>query len=270
MADPDTLSGTGAWTRARLHLADALWGEGFVLPGGAEELRRVAAPLGLTAASQLLLLGAGGGGPALHLAGDHGVWVRAYEHDPYLEAMTARRLQRAGASLAKRATVALWDPANPDFPRRAADCALTLDVLRDGRTEAVLAAVTRALRPGGRVALLELVAPEPLDPADPAVAAWQRLERLDVLPPDPPAVERVLERLGFAVRATEDASARHMRAAVRGWRRLLRDLRAERPDAARAALLLTEAERWLCRVRLMRAGRIRMMRWVAAERRDAT
>jgi hypothetical protein len=39
------------WPRARIAVAEALWGEGFLLPGGGEEVVRLAKPLGLSAAS---------------------------------------------------------------------------------------------------------------------------------------------------------------------------------------------------------------------------
>lgn len=255
----------GPWAPPRLRLVDALWGEGFLLPGGADEVLRLAVPLGLSAASSLLLLGVGSGGPTLRLAGDLGVWVRGYESDPALAAVAARRIQRAGVALAKRATVERWDPERPGFKRRAFHHALTMEALRTARPEDIIAALAQAVRPGGQIALLETVAPTPLDAADPAVAAWMRRDPGPWPLPDPACVERALTRLGFEVRVAEDISIRHMRQAVGGWRRLLRQFGA-RPDAAEAAALVAEAELWLRRIRLMRAGRIRMMRWLAMGR----
>lgn len=268
-ADPPSPAASappGAWTLPRLRLVEALWGEGFLLPGGAEEVLRLAVPLGLSAASSVLLLGVGSGGPSVRLAGDLGVWVRGHEADPFLAEMAARRIQRAGVALAKRATVAPWDPGRPAFDRRAFHHALAVQALRVARPEDALAAMAQAVRPGGQIALLETVAPAPLDPADPAVAAWQRTEPGDAPLPDPARIGTTLERLGFQVRVAEDISQRHMRQAVRGWRLLLRSLATDRPDAAQAALLVAEADRWLRRIRLMRTGRIRMMRWLALER----
>ena len=62
------------WPRARIAVAEALWGEGFLLPGGGEEVVRLAKPLGLSAASSLLLVGAGTGGPPRHITAELGVW----------------------------------------------------------------------------------------------------------------------------------------------------------------------------------------------------
>src|SRR5260221_11517253 len=57
-----------AWTPDRLVITDALWGEGYQFPGGEIETLRLAKPLGLSAASSLLLLGAGARGPARSVA----------------------------------------------------------------------------------------------------------------------------------------------------------------------------------------------------------
>ena len=51
--------GTPNWPPERLAVADALWGGGYQVPGGEIEFLRLAKPLGLSAASTLLLVGAG-------------------------------------------------------------------------------------------------------------------------------------------------------------------------------------------------------------------
>jgi hypothetical protein len=256
------------WSALRLQVVETLWGQGFVLPGGAEEVLRLAAPLGLSAASSLLIVGVGSGGALLRLAGDLGVWVRGFEAEPFLAETASRRVQRAGAALAKRATVERWTRAAPDFPRHAFHHALALDALRTARPQDVLAAVAMALRAGGQIALLQTVAGTPFDPRDPAAAAWRRLDGLPL--PDGDVIGRALTRLGFEVRVAEDVSARHVRHAVAGWHAMLRGLHGVRPDPVTAAAMVTEAERWLRRIQMMRAGHVRMMRWLALDRRGET
>lgn len=253
----------GLWSEARLALAAELWGEGYITPGGSAELVRLAVPLGLSAASSMLLLGAEAGGPAHTLASELGVWVAAHEADPQLVARAAQHIQRAGSALAKRATVAGWNPEAPAFRGKYFHHAMALDAVRHHVAEPVLSGIAAALKAHGQLVLVETVAPAPLDGADPAVAAWCRLEgRAPVLPAEE-AVTRMLGRLGFEVRVVEDMSARHMKLAVLGWKRLLRTLAAERPGPARAAAVVGEAELWMRRIRLMHDGRIRQLRWHA-------
>jgi hypothetical protein len=233
------------WTPARLAQAEALWGEGFIGPGGADEVKRLTASFGLSAASSLLIVGAGAGGPARTMAADLGVWVTAYESDPDLAEVAARRLQRAGAALAKRASVAPWDPAAPGFGVAAFHHALACDVLCGARRDAVLGAIVRAVKPGGQVMVVQSV--------DPACGEMAEIARM-------------FELLGCELRVTEDETARHGRQALQGWKRMVRELRGTRPAPAQAAALVAEAEYWLLRLRRIRQGQLKLMRWGAIVR----
>ena len=265
-APPAPLSTPAApplWQPARLAIEEELWGTGFLNPGGGPEVLRLVAPIGLSAASSLLLLGTGPGGPAQFLATELGVWVNGHEADPDLATLAARRIQRAGAAMAKRAAVTGWNRHDPAFTPRASHHALALDAIRDAAVPPVLAAIAASLKPYGQVVLLETVAQEPLDPTDPAVAAWCRLEGRVPILPQPDAISRGLTRLGFDVRVSEDMSTRHMRLAVLGWRHLVRQMARDRPAHDRAAAVVAQAELWTRRIRLMHAGRIRLMRFHA-------
>jgi len=80
------------------------------------------------------------------------------------------------------------------------------------------------------------------------------------------AVTRMLARVGLDVRVTEDISQRHVEQAILGWRLMTRDLLDHKPNRQEAAELVREAELWLLRRRLIRDGRLRMMRWHAISR----
>lgn len=248
------------WSQTRIEVTESLWGEGCIWPGGADEVLRLAIPLGLSDASSLLLLG-GGSGAALRLAGDLGVWVTICESDPLLSAVAGRRVQRAGVALAKRATVKPWNPEAPAFRRHGYSHAVAVEAMAGPAPEDALAALAGAIRPGGQIALMETVATMPLDRAAPAVAAWCRLEQRE-----PPRVGTAwltgpLERAGFEVRVAEDITARQVRLAVGGWKRLVREMRKDRPPPRMAAAMVAEAELWLRRVHLLRTGQLCVMRW---------
>ncbi len=256
------------WTPARIAIADELWGDGNVLPGGEDEVLRLAVPLNLSAASSVLLLGAAAGGPARAVAGGLGAWVSGHEADPALAEVAAWRLPRAGKVVAKRATVVPWDPRAPVFRRRAFNHALALEALRGapGRPVPVpelLLALAGALRPGGQFVMVDVVATARLNPEDPMVMSWAEVEGRTPNLLTEAALTAALAELGFDVRVTEDISARHMRLAVQGWKRLVRDLSVARPDRLRAAAVVAEAEAWMRRLRLMHVGQIRLVRWHA-------
>jgi phosphoethanolamine N-methyltransferase len=259
------------WTPARIAIADELWGDGFLFPGGDEEVLRLTVPLGMSEASTLLLLGAAAGGAARAVVAGLGAWISGHEADPALVAVAAWRLPRAGKLVAKRASVVPWNPQAPVFRRRGFDHALALEALRGapGRPVPVadlLLALAGALRPGGHLVLVDVVATGRLDPADPLVRSWAEVEGRAPNLPTEAALTAALTELHFDVRVTEDISARHMRLAVQGWKRLVRDLSAAHPDRSRAAAVVAEAEVWMRRLKLMHAGQVRLVRWDAIGR----
>jgi SAM-dependent methyltransferase len=250
-----------AWSAIRVGVAEDLWGEGFVTPGGAEDVLRLAAPLGLSQTSSVLLLGAGLGGAAQVLAEEFDAWVNGYEADPTLAALAATRLKRLGGEVARRASVSEWGPATPPFKPRGFHHAIALDVIQGGPSKALLQDVARALKAGGQIVLVQLVSDRKLDPDDPALVAWARLERRAPVVPTEAEITRILARLKFDVRVVEDISARHANLALQGWATLVRALEGPKPPPMQAACIVGEAERWMRRLRLMQAGQLRLVRW---------
>ena len=250
------------WSQERLEVTDGLWGDGYLIPGGEIELLRLAKPLGLSAAASLLLLGSGAGGAACSLVTALGVWVNGFEADPDLVEAATQHV--AHANMTKRARIDLWNPADPRFARHYYHHALVLEPLLGNPPESVLAAISAALKPGGQLMMMELVADAPLSSADALVAQWARLERRDpkALPTEI-AITRVLGRLGYDVRIVEDVSQRFMHQGIMGWRRMVRDLQEGKPGRRKARLVVNEAEIWLIKLRLFREGRLRLVRWHA-------
>lgn len=258
----------GRWTRARMAVADSLWGEGFVVPGGAEEALRWARPLGLKGESSLLLLGAGGGGVVPPMVHTFKSWVSAYEADPALLAAATQRIAKAGRAISKHTAVELWDPQAPAFRKRSFNHVLAVEALRGapGRPVPVadlLVALAGAVHSGGHLVLIDVVGANHLDPDDPGVAAWARTEWRVPQVPTIAAMREALTRLKFDVRVAEDITERHIHQVMTGWMALLQTLQAQRPGHERAAAVVAEAELWLRRVRLMQAGQIRLMRFHA-------
>jgi cyclopropane fatty-acyl-phospholipid synthase-like methyltransferase len=253
------------WSAGRIETVGLLWGEGYQFPGGETETLRLAKPLGLSAASTLLLLGAGAGGAARTIASNLGAWVSGFEADANLVAAANEMISKT--KLGRRAVVERWDPADPDFAAHYYHHGLALEALRGNRPELVLSAVANALKPGGQFTMVEMVADTPLSTTDPEVETWGRMENLrpELLPTEV-NVTRVLGRLGFDVRIAEDISSRHLQQAMMGWRRLVREMEVERPPMWQTAMLVSEAELWLLRLKLIRAKKLRLVRWHAIGR----
>jgi SAM-dependent methyltransferase len=249
------------WPSARLVLTNQLWGNGFIFPGGELETLRLTRPLGLSAAASLLIVGVGNGGPASAVARNLGAWVTGMDIDPAL--VSAAQVLIKKAQLVKKVSIKAWDPDNPVFDSKTHHHCLALEPFHGARPEPILDGLARTLKAGGQMVITELAAEVPLDRADPTVRRWAELEHRD--PADvlaPVAVTRMLGRVGLDVRVAEDMSENHLEHAMLGWRVMLRELDAK-PSRQEAVELVREAELWLLRRRLIRDGRLRMMRWHA-------
>jgi SAM-dependent methyltransferase len=262
--DVEPVAGT-AWPPARLALVHQLWGVGYIFPGGEIETLRLARPLGASEATSLLIVGAGSGGPAVSVGRNMGTWVTGMENDPSLLAAATELVRRS--QLGKKIAIKAWDPENPAFVVRSHHHCLALEPLLGAQPEPILDGLARALRPGGQLVLTELASAAALDPNDPTVHRWSALEKRN--PADVPigiSLTRMLGRVGLDVRISEDISKRYMDQALLGWRVMLRDLRDRKPTRQQAVQLIAEAELWLLRRRLIRDGRLRLMRWHALSR----
>ncbi len=250
------------WNKARVEVVEQLWGEGFVHPGGIDELLHMINPMGLSGADTLLLLGAGPFGAARSITTARQCWVESYERDPDLQALASHRAELAG--LKKRAPTHLLEPV-PQFRAKSASHTLCWQALIDDASVApLLSGVAAATRPGGQLVMVELVADGAMQ--DGIERRWMRLEGRDTPPPKTSVVVAELKRLGFDVRIAEDMSANHVSQAISGWQSMLGAIATQRPSVKQAGQMVGEAEIWMLRMKLLGMGRLRLMRWQAIRR----
>jgi hypothetical protein len=250
------------WPAQRLAAVETLWGQGFNGPAGASETLRLTLPLKLSAETKLLLLGGGPGGPACAVADASGTWITNFEADGEL-AELAR--QRVGAHrCAERIIVQPWNKQQPDFGIRTSDHALLVEALAGADPVPALDSLAASLRPRGQIVMTEMVMDQPAPATDREFAAWCRLENRQACLPRGEDITAALTRLRYDVRVVEDISAAHVSAALAGWRNAVQAMgEGPAPSPAAASVVVTEAELWLLRIRLMRRFGFRLLRWHA-------
>lgn len=252
------------WPTSRVAAVEALWGEGFITPGGAPETLRLVKPLGLSSSVTLLLLGGGLGGAAESICSTFGAWVASFEADRDLLSICHARRGTRKRGDADRITIDAWNRVQPSFRPRSANHVVALEALRGTRPMPLLESLAAALRPKGQIVLTELVCDTMPGERDREFAAWCRLD--DRLPelPNSQEVTDGLTRLGMDVRVVEDLSDRHIAQTLSGWQDAVRAMASgPRPAASTASAFVTEAELWLLRIRLMRRLGVRLLRWHA-------
>ena len=253
------------WSELRLKVMAAIWGEGFLGPGGAEEVLLLSKPLGLNETHSVLNLGAGLGGATRALAAASGAWVTGYEADSDL-ALAAQEIS-VRQKVEKKAEIRQLDPADPQIRKGYYHHALALEALwRIPDKAPVIAALVAGVKPQGQVVLTDLALGTPSPSAERAFSAWSRREGVAPCLAGEKAMTGLLAREGLEVRICEEITQRHIGQSVAAWAAFVEELKRDRPARPFAAEIVNEAERCQRRIELLRAGRLRLLRWHAIRR----
>ena len=185
-----------------IRFLEALWGEGYLSPGGPDEVDRVVEGLDL-AGKAVLDIGCGAGGIALHLIRRHGAGhVTGFDVEgPVID--HARRSAEA-AGLADRATFVQAPPGPLPFPDRAFDVVFSKDaLLHVPDKDALFADIHRVLKPGGMFAASNWMIGHDGAPSD-DMKAYIEAEGLSFSMASPTRYAEAMRRAGFVDITTVD------------------------------------------------------------------
>jgi len=174
---------------------ETLWGEGYLSPGGPEEVRAVLSGIDLTGLT-VLDLGCGSGGIALSLVEDYGAGrvVGVDVEEPVLEKGRQRVRER---DLEDRIEVMRVEPGPLPLPDGGFDVFFSKDsMIHIPDKEALFADAYRLLVPGGRLVASDwLIAHDDEPSAD--MRRYLDLEGLSFNMASPARYRRALEGAGF-------------------------------------------------------------------------
>jgi len=173
-----------------------MWGEGFLSPGGPEEVAEMVVGLDLTG-KRVLDGGSGLGGVDLLLAVEHGAaQVVGIDVEPQL--VDAARALIAAKGLSERVTFRLVEPGPLPFPDASFDVVFSKDAMVHIEDKASLyAEVLRVLKPGGWFTAADWLWAEGAA-GSPVVDAWLSTGPLRFKFTPPAAALQALIAAGFA------------------------------------------------------------------------
>ncbi len=213
-----------------IRFLEAIWGEGYLSPGGPEEVDRVLAGLSLEG-KRVLDLGCGAGGISVYLADVHGAVevVGVDVEEPVVEVARARA-EKAGLSAKVR--IEQVSPGPLPFEAESFDVVFSKDaMIHIADKEALFADLFRILKPGGCLAASDWLTSHDGEPSQ-DMRRYLNAEGLSFGMASPDRYRRALEAAGFEAVTLTDRN---------GWyrevgRRELERLQGPLFDVAAAAV----------------------------------
>lgn len=247
------------WTTDRITVAEHLWGEGFIQPGGPELVDELIRPLGLDSSMQVLDLGAGLGGVPRAIVAQTNAWVTGFEPDPLLAERGNEYSNRAG--LGRKAPVQHFDIIESKLKPNAYDAVISreaLFVLPD--KPKLIRDLAGALKPSsGQLLFTDYMLPK-RGYVIPDLRLWAGVEPVTPQPWSLDDAMEAMEALKLDVRIRDDISELMHRLIRRGWADFARRLEGGNMTRGFRRALLKEIEMWACRATLIERGHLKVYR----------
>lgn len=253
------------WETTRLRLVQDVWGEGFSSPGGAEHVAEMVKFFGLDPAMSVLDLGAGLGGATRTMCESYGVWVNGFEADKNLaEAANALSLK---AGLAKRASIAAFDPATFMRKAKSADCVFSKEFLYTVKDkEEFLRTVESILKSRGQLLFTDYILAQPHLRSE-SIESWTDYEPNGAHPWAESDYRQVLSELHLDIRVVQDTTENFQKMVTSSWAAFVRIAQTAGLSPETFPALGDEVELWARRMHAIEAGDLKVCR-VHALKRD--
>jgi cyclopropane fatty-acyl-phospholipid synthase-like methyltransferase len=250
--EPVDRQGKPVWTADRVGVAETLWGQDFLTPGGVEHTTYLVKPFGINPTMSLLDLAAGLGGAGRTIAREYKAWVTGMESSALLAQMGMERSEKAGFS--KQAPVQHYDPASLTLSHRYDGIFAKEAFFSVADKDRLFDTIAAGLKPGGQFLFTDYCIETEEALANPRLARWSAHEQ--VLPVLWPArrLASALKARKLDVRISEDMTHLQRRLVLRALGHLLEHLDAHtmRPNTKLA--VLDEVELWARRMGAFEAG----------------
>ena len=233
-------------------LLEALWGDGYLSPGGAEEVARVIEGVHVRGA-RVLDIGSGSGAIAIALVQDHGA-AHVTGIDVEGPVCKAARKRVAAAGLQDAVTIIKVIPGPLPFDDAAFDGVFSKDsIIHIPDKETLARDVFRILKPGGWFSASDWLIAHDEAPS-PEMATYIALEDLDFAMASPTRYQRALEAAGFTDITLRNRNPWYAEIAETELARLKGPERSILEAAHGADLIASSIETWTAMITVLKSG----------------
>ncbi|RWA68837.1 class I SAM-dependent methyltransferase [Mesorhizobium sp.] len=230
----------------------ALWGDGYLSPGGPDEVDRVVEGLSLKGKT-ILDIGCGAGGITLYLAVRHGA-ARATGFDVEGPVIEAARRGAARQGLEDRVSFVQAPPGPLPFTDASFDVVFSKDaLLHVPDKEALFAEIFRVLKPGGVFAASNWMISHDGEPS-PEMKAYIAAEGLSFAMASPARYAEAMRRAGFIDITVRDRNPWYREVAREELSRLKGPLYAQAAAAVGAAYVDKNIRTWEAMQKVLDSG----------------
>ncbi|QKC94602.1 class I SAM-dependent methyltransferase [Mesorhizobium sp. NZP2298] len=235
-----------------IRFLEALWGEGYLSPGGPDEVDRVVEGLSLKGKT-VLDIGCGSGGITLHLVERHGA-AHATGFDVEQPVIEAARQRAATRGFANRASFVQSPPGPLPFADRSFDVVFSKDaLLHVPDKDALFAEIFRVLKPGGIFAASNWMIGHDGEPS-PEMKAYVAAEGLSFAMASPARYARAMRKAGFTDVTVRDRNPWYREVARGELARLKGPLYARAAAAVGAAYVDKNIRTWEAMQKVLDSG----------------
>jgi ubiquinone/menaquinone biosynthesis C-methylase UbiE len=205
-----------------MRFLELLWGDGYLSPGGPEEVERVLANVDLTG-KRALDLGCGSGGITLFLARHYDLAaITGFDVELPVIEQARRRARKAG--LDDKVSFVQAAPGRLPFADASFDLVFSKDAMvHIPDKDAIFADIFRVLKPGGLFAASDWLINHDNEPSD-EMKAYLTAEGLSFGMASPKRYKKAMEGAGFADVSTESRNGWYRQEAARELKRLQTEL----------------------------------------------
>lgn len=253
VSDNELLDRTGRplWSAERVKVAETLWGEDFLTPGGVEHTTYLVRPFGINSSMSILDLSAGIGGAARTIARDYKAWVTGLEASPLLASIGKERSEKL--KLSRQAPVMHYDPDHIELNKKYDGIFAKEAFYSVQNKEKLFDEIAGHLKSGGQFLFTDYCADEE-DLKSMPLVTWMNTEPVEPVLWSATRITRALKARKLDVRINEDMTLLQRQLILRALSGFLGHLDAHALDTTTKLAVLGEVELWARRMAAFDAG----------------